>query len=212
MWVAATLLSDLVFAGHVHLTWHRTLRKALSGLAIVAGLAPTLATAPAYFNYGLYRGVGGPKPAGWPLPLPATSSDTARLSLAAPPPPPPLTMPVTTQAHTSRGHSLPAAPRLSSKAGRKGKRDALTTATLPAAAALKAAPWVFRNPDAPRTTDCSYCGPGLSHQLRFCSQYTAYLSDPSVPKIPVGPDFPIGTSLRAALSSPKPLNGSRRAL
>ena len=205
-WVSTMLISDLVFAGRLHLRWHSALRHELTSMAVVAGTTTSLAAAPAYFNYALCATF---KPAAWLFGQQAPTTSDA-------PAAPPQALAVAARSSLASAISpLASAREHRSASGRPsqapptGEFGSLSEAEVTRAATLPTSPWVYRNLDAHRPGDaCPHCGPGHPHFLRTCKQYTAYLLTADAIKIPRTDIFPVGVSLRSVLTSTQSASGS----
>ena len=62
-------------------------------------------------------------------------------------------------------------------------------------------PWVVRNPDVPRTSNCPHCGPGVAHTITSCESYSAYKRSGGQPTLPSGKYFTIGVSYNQAVAA-----------
>ena len=90
--------------------------------------------------------------------------------------------------------------------GTVGKAPATGTAlaiprTTVAVSKLHKQPWAVRNPHAPRTSDCPYCGPGVAHSLASCESYSAYKQAGGQRVLPSIKFFPVGQSYCQALAA-----------
>ena len=181
--LAYFLLCEWIFRGRVHLRVHTALERVLAELLVAVSAAGSSSERwPNYIDYSSSRAAFVPLSWGTPLGSQRALVGASGVSVAAAP----VSLPSQAVLTLSRAIRAPF------QHGKRGRSQSSSTVT--AARPPMTVPWAVSNPDAPRTHDCPYCGPGHAHSLWSCESYTAYKTSGGQPLLPNLKSFPVGKS------------------